>query len=266
MSATLSEVREMVDVQAGGDTRQVEIDRVGVSGVRYPVVVVDERRERQHTVATVAMTVALPHHERGTHMSRFLEELHQHREVSPAVLPELARGLLRRLHAETAHVEMAFSLFREKVAPVSGARGLMEFECRMEATVSEAGPPDLVVGVSVPVTTLCPCSREIADRGAHNQRGVVELRVRTAAPLHFEELIDAIEESASCALYPVLKRTDEKWVTERAYDNPRFVEDLLREVAVQMRADPRVRWYHVTVENQESIHAHNAYASLERWK
>jgi GTP cyclohydrolase IB len=136
----------------------------------------------------------------------------------------------------------------------------------MEATVGPRAATDLVMRVRVPVATLCPCSREISDRGAHNQRGTVDVRVRVDGLLWFEDLIDTVEGSASCALYPVLKRQDEKYVTERAYDNPRFVEDLLREIAVELREDPRVTWYRIDVENQESIHAHNAFASLERWK
>lgn len=256
----------LADIQASGDVRQVDIDRVGVTEIRYPLWVLDRERERQHTVATVNMYVNLPHDFRGTHMSRFLEVLNEHREVSVARMEEIGQQLRARLHAETAHVELRFPFFRRKAAPVTGATGLMEFTCAIETSVGPGTRSDTVLRVSVPVSTLCPCSKEISDRGAHNQRGVVDLRVRTSEFVWLEDLIDVIEESASCALYPVLKRPDEKWVTERAYDNPRFVEDLLREVAVEMRRDPRVTWYRVEVENQESIHAHNAYAVVERWK
>jgi GTP cyclohydrolase IB len=254
------------DIQGAPDERKVDIDRVGVTGIRYPLWVRDREQGRQHTVATVNMYVNLPHHFRGTHMSRFLEVLNTHEEITIESASELAEQLRTRLDAEAAHLELEFPFFRRKQAPVTGAAGLMEFTCAIDASVGPAGSRDVVLRVRVPVTTLCPCSREIAERGAHNQRGVVELQVRTRSFLWFEELIDAIEESASCALYPVLKRPDEKWVTERAYDNPRFVEDLLREIAVEMRGDPRVAWYRIEVENQESIHAHNAYAVLERWK
>jgi GTP cyclohydrolase IB len=264
MSVTAEAV--MVDIQASADVRQVDIDRVGVTSIRYPLWVLDRERERQHTIATVNMYVNLPHNFRGTHMSRFLEVLHQYEEVSIARIEEIGERLRERLDAEVAHVELEFPFFRRKAAPVTGATGLMEFTCSIHASVGPGARSDTVLRVSVPVTTLCPCSKEISERGAHNQRGIVDLQVRTSGFIWFEDLIDTIEESASCSLYPVLKRPDEKWVTERAYDNPRFVEDMLREVAVEMRRDPRVTWYRVEVENQESIHAHNAYAVVERWK
>ena len=255
--------RALPDVQASGDARRVAIDRVGVSGVRYPVTVRDGDGV-QHTVATLSLLVELPHHQRGTHMSRFLQALDRHRELSVEGAAALAEHLREVLGAEVARVEAEFPYFIRRAAPVSGEAGMMEFTGGLEVTV---GPDvDAVLTVRVPVATLCPCSREISERGAHNQRGIVTLGVRTRQPVSFAELIEAVEEGASCALYPVLKRPDEKWVTERAYDNPRFVEDLLREVAVAMREDPRVTWYRISVENQESIHAHNAYASIERWK
>ena len=264
MTAALMEPRAgLPDVQAETDPRKITIDRVGVSNVRYPVVVRDAG-ESQHTVATLSLLVELPHHQRGTHMSRFLEVLDRHADLSPAGAVAVAEGVRERLGAQVARVEAEFPFFQRRRAPVSGASGMMEFTAGVAATVGH--DVDLVTRVRVPVATLCPCSREISDRGAHNQRGVVQLEVRAQQPLSFAELIETVEEGASCALYPVLKRPDEKWVTERAYDNPRFVEDLLREVAVSMREDPRVTWYRITVENQESIHAHNAYAEIERWK
>jgi GTP cyclohydrolase I len=266
VESTVGIADPLADIQASWDKRGVDIDRVGVTRIRYPLWVNDRDRQRQHTIATVNMFVNLPHQFRGTHMSRFLQVLNECRDVSTARLSELAETLRERLDAEAAQVEMEFPFFVTKRAPVSGAEGLMEFTCAIESSVGPGERDDTVVRVSVPVTTLCPCSREISERGAHNQRGVGDLRVRTSGFVWFEELIDLIEASASCALYPVLKRPDEKWVTERAYDNPRFVEDLLREIAVHMRAHPRVRWYRIEVENQESIHAHNAYATVERWK
>jgi GTP cyclohydrolase IB len=264
MTATTMEA--LPDIQAMPDARGVGIDRVGVTGVRYPLWVQDRERERQRTIATLGMFVGLPPEERGTHMSRFLEVLNQYEEMSVASVRTVAEHLRVRLAAEVARIEMEFPFFRRREAPVTGAAGLMEFVCGMEATVGPRAATDLVMRVRVPVATLCPCSREISERGAHNQRGMVDVRVRVDGFLWFEDLIDTVEDSASCALYPVLKRQDEKYVTERAYDNPRFVEDLLREIAVELRADPRVTWYRIEVENQESIHAHNAFASLERWK
>lgn len=255
--------RSLPDVQREPDNRRVAIDRVGVSNVRHPVVVRDAGTA-QHTIATLTLTVDLPHHERGTHMSRFLQVLNEYGELSPEGALSIAEHLRARLGAETAQLSATFPYFLRREAPVSGAAGMAEFTAGMDATV---GPDaDLVLRVQAPVATLCPCSREISDRGAHNQRGVVSLEARTRHPVSFAELIEIVEEGASCALYPVLKREDEKWVTERAYDNPRFVEDLLREVAVAMREDPRVTWYRITVENHESIHAHNAFAAIERWK
>ena len=253
----------LVDVQGEPDARRVTIDRVGVSRVRHPVVVRDGGRT-QHTVATFNLLVELPHRERGTHMSRFLEALNEVGELSADAAVGLAELLRARLGAPAARVEAEFPFFVRRAAPVTGAAGMMEYTAALEVTVGAEA--DRVTRVVVPVATLCPCSREISDRGAHNQRGCVTVEVRTRDPISFEELIETAEEGASCALYPVLKRPDEKWVTERAYDTPRFVEDVLREVAVALREDPRVVWYRVSVENHESIHAHNAYAAVERWK
>lgn len=253
----------LADVQKEPDTRRVTIDRVGVSRVRHPVVVRDGGRA-QHTVATFNLFVELPHRERGTHMSRFLEALNELEELSADGAVALAGRLRERLRAPAARVEAEFPLFVRREAPVTGAAGMMEYTAALEVTAGVEA--DRVTRVVVPVATLCPCSREISERGAHNQRGYVTVEVRSKAPVAFEDLIETAEEGASCALYPVLKRSDEKWVTERAFDTPRFVEDLLREVAVALREDPRVLWYRVTVENHESIHAHNAYAAVERWK
>jgi GTP cyclohydrolase IB len=252
------------DVQAFADLRQVGIDRVGVTRVRYPIAVVDGHGERQPTIATVDLFVELPHQERGTHMSRFLEVLHEFHEFGPGTVPELLRRLRERLRAPSAHLAMEFPYFVRKEAPVSGAVGLMEFTCGYRA--SAGWDTDVIATLKAPVATLCPCSREISESGAHNQRGIVDVQVRARSAVPFDELIGIAEAGASCALYPVLKRTDEKWVTERAYANPRFVEDVLREITVTLRDDPRITWYRVEVENHESIHAHNAYAAVERWK
>jgi GTP cyclohydrolase IB len=252
------------DVQAQQDLRQVGIDRVGVSRVRYPLTVVDRHGERQPTIASVDLFVELPHEEKGTHMSRFLEVLHEFHDFGADSVPEILGRLQERLRAPSAHLAIEFPYFVRKVAPVSGAVGLMEFTCGWRA--SAGWDTDVVTTLKVPVATLCPCSKEISESGAHNQRGTVDVQIRSRAPIHFDELIEIAESGASCALYPILKRPDEKWVTERAYANPRFVEDVLREIAVSLRDDPRVTWYRIEVENFESIHAHNAYASVERWK
>lgn len=253
----------LVDIQSSPDKRNIPIDRVGVRGVKYPIVVLDRANERQHTIGNFTLTVDLPHHFKGTHMSRFLEVLNENKgEVSVHALPKLLKGLKERLDAERGHVEVEFPFFMVKHAPVTGKAGMMEYTCGFIAECNGSG--DFVMKVVVPVTTLCPCSKEISARGAHNQRGWVTAKVRFTEMIWLEEVIEMIEASASCSLYPVLKRPDEKWVTERAYDNPRFVEDMVREVALAFDADPRITTYEIEVENEESIHAHNAYAYLKR--
>jgi GTP cyclohydrolase IB len=265
-ASTSAAARNVVlpDIQAQQDLRRVPIDRVGVTNVRYPVRIVDRHGNAQPTVATVNLFVELPHEEKGTHMSRFLETLNEHTELSADSIAELLVQLRERLDAPSAHAEIEFPYFVRKEAPVTGAAGMMEFTGGFRA--SAGWDADIVTTLRAPVATLCPCSREISEFGAHNQRGTVDLQIRTTSGIGFDELIEIVESCASCALYPVLKRPDEKWVTERAYANPRFVEDLIREVAVAMRDDPRVIWYRIEVENHESIHAHNAFAALERWK
>jgi GTP cyclohydrolase I len=254
--------QKLADVQAGQDERQVKIDKVGVKNIRYPIIVQDKSGNPQNTIGTVNMFVDLPHRFKGTHMSRFLEVLN---EVDGAIgvdsLPQILQEMKRRLHAETAHFSVLFPYFITKYAPVSGAPGIMSYDCGFEAASN--AHEDFILSVRVPVTTLCPCSKEISLKGAHNQRGEVDLRVRFEKTIWLEELIEWVEESASCALYPVLKRQDEKYVTEKAYENPRFVEDLVREVALRLRADGRVNWFQIHVENFESIHSHNAYAFIE---
>lgn len=257
----------LADIQNTPDTRQIAIDKVGVRKVRYPIVVLDRANGDQHTIGDFTLTVALPQEFKGTHMSRFVEVLSEHHgNVSGEGIHAMLHDLRGRLHAETAHLEVSFPFFMTKPAPVTGKEGVMEFEGGFAATSN--GVFELEILAKVPVTTLCPCSKEISERGAHNQRGVVSVRVKpvAGAMIWLEEIIEAIEQSASCALFPVLKRPDEKWVTEQAYDNPRFVEDMVREVALRFQADDRVRAYEIEVENHESIHAHNAYAYLRREK
>ncbi len=253
----------LVDVQNSRDLRNIPIDKVGVRKVKYPIVVLDRARERQHTIGNFTLTVDLPHHFKGTHMSRFLEVLNENQgEVSIHALPKLLKGLKEKLDAERAHVAIEFPFFMVKHAPVTGKAGMMEYTCAFLAESN--GKDDFVMKVVVPVTTLCPCSKEISARGAHNQRGWVTAQIRFEGMIWLEEVIEMIEASASCGLFPVLKRPDEKWVTEHAYDNPRFVEDMVREVALAFDADPRITGYEIEVENEESIHAHNAYAYVKR--
>jgi GTP cyclohydrolase I len=260
----------MEDVQGRRDEREVALDRVGVSGLRYPIVVLDRDHQKQHTVALLKMSVNLPHEFKGTHMSRFIEVLNEHRgEITMRTVPAVLRDLRKKLDAESAHIHLVFPYFLERRAPVSGASALMDYECSFDAAVN-GGTDKFVFGVRVPVTSLCPCSKAISDYGAHNQRGYITIDVQTIrdpennfALVWFEELIDIAEQSASAPVYPLLKRADERHVTMQAFDNPVFVEDMVRNVALVLRNDSRIAWFRIDALNQESIHNHSAFASVE---
>jgi GTP cyclohydrolase I len=253
------------DVQGRADTRQIAIDRVGVKDLRHPVRVKDRSAGEQHTVATFNMYVNLPHNFKGTHMSRFVEILHHEREISVDSFRDMLVQMATRLDADAGHIEMAFPYFVSKRAPVSGVESLMDYQA---ALIGECchGQTTLWVRVVVPVTSLCPCSKRISERGAHNQRSHVTIKAQLRAHMWIEELIDIAEAEASCELYGILKRPDEKFVTERAYDNPKFVEDMVRDVALRLDAESRISAYVVESENFESIHNHSAYALIERDK
>ncbi len=258
----------MEDVQGRPDERGVHLDHAGVSDVRYPIVVLDRARERQNTIARVTMSVGLPHKFKGTHMSRFIEVLEAHRgEITMRTLPAILKELRQRLDAATARIELVFPYFMERAAPVSGATALMDYECTFEGESN--GGDHFTLGVRVPVTSLCPCSKAISDYGAHNQRTYVTIRTRSkgavgdpASIIWIEELVALAEGSASAPVYPLLKRPDERHVTMQAYDNPKFVEDIARDVALGLQTDPRVAWFHVHVRSDESIHNHCAYAEV----
>jgi GTP cyclohydrolase I len=251
------------DTQSEPDDRNIAIDRVGVKGLRYPIQIRDKHRSTQSTIATAQLTVDLPHHHKGTHMSRFVEALNSHGPVLHVDnIRDILEQLTQRLDSQCAHVDFEFPFFLEKPAPVTGAVGLMDYTARFNATL-ENGKMDFVLTVVVPVTTLCPCSKAISVHGAHNQRGQVTLAVRFGKPIWIEDLIRLVEDCASSELYSLLKRPDEKAVTERAYENPVFVEDLVRNVALRCDDDANIRWYRVEAENFESIHNHNAYALIE---
>jgi GTP cyclohydrolase I len=252
------------DTQNQRDARGIPIDRVGVKSLRFPLRIRDRDSAEQHTVALVSLAVDLPHHFKGTHMSRFVEVLHSHgHTVTVADIAGMPRELMKKLDAEKAHVTFEFPWFRQKKAPATGAEGLMDYGVVFESN-AEGKQIDFVVTVKVPVTTLCPCSKAISARGAHNQRGIVTFSLRFSKPVWIEEMIELVEESASCELYSLLKRPDEKLVTERAYDNPVFVEDLVRNVASRAKKHPQITWFRVEAENFESIHNHNAYAVIEQ--
>ncbi|NVB38767.1 GTP cyclohydrolase I FolE2 [Pseudenhygromyxa sp. WMMC2535] len=259
----------MQDVQALPDDRELALDQVGVSGLRHPIVVLDRAAEKQRTVADISMSVSLPREQKGTHMSRFVEALAEHHgEVTMRTLPKILRDLRERLDADSAHIEVRFPYFLERAAPVSGARALMDYECAFIGEL-EGERDDFVLRVRVPVTSLCPCSKAISDYGAHNQRGYVSISVRTGsdsrgepALVWIEELVELAERCASAPVYPLLKRPDERHVTMQAYDNPVFVEDMVRNAARVLRDDPRVVWFEVHAENHESIHNHSAFARV----
>jgi GTP cyclohydrolase I len=252
------------DKQSERDHRELRIDKVGVRGVRFPVQVRDKAKSIQNTVATVGMFVDLPKEFKGTHMSRFIEVLNAHGSVVHVEnIPDILFAMQERFHAESSHIEMEFPYFMSKRAPVSGKESLMDYTARFDAAVC-GNEIDFVLTVVANVTTLCPCSKAISARGAHNQRGGVTVQIRFKKPVWIEDLIAIIESSASSELYALLKREDEKAVTERAYDNPVFVEDLVRNVALRLNAHRDVTWYKVEAENQESIHNHNAYACIEK--
>jgi GTP cyclohydrolase I len=264
----------MEDVQGLPDDREVALDRVGVAGLRHPIVVLDRHAEKQRTVGTFTMSVSLPREQKGTHMSRFVEVLNEHHgEVTMRTVPAILRDLRARLEAASARVEVEFPYFLERTAPVSGAAALMDYACAFIGEQSEDGD-DFILRVRVPVTSLCPCSKAISERGAHNQRGYLTIAVRTEAepegeeqPLVWiEELVELAERSASAPVYPLLKRPDEAHVTVQAYDNPVFVEDMVRNVARRLRDDPRIRWFEVHAENHESIHNHAAFAQVSWWR
>ncbi len=255
---------ELKDTQNEPDHRQIAIDRVGVKNLRFPIQVRDKAKSLQSTIATVALTVDLPHHYKGTHMSRFVEVLNAHGPILHVdSIRKILRELRARLEAERAHVSFEFPFFLEKAAPVTGAVGLMDYTVRFEATSSSEGG-DFVMTVVVPVTTLCPCSKAISDNGAHNQRGQVTYSVRFSQPVWIEDLVRLAESCASSELYSLLKRPDEKAVTERAYANPVFVEDLVRNLAAKSNTHANITWYRIEAENFESIHNHNAYAMIEK--
>ena len=254
----------LVDTQSQPDSRQLSIDKVGVRGLRHPIEVRDKHHVTQNTVATMSLLVDLPKDFKGTHMSRFVEVLNAHgRLVHVQNVPAMLHELQRKLHAQVAHIEVEFPYFMEKEAPVTKAKGLVDYQVKFDAA-AHGKDVTFTVAVTIPVTTLCPCSKAISARGAHNQRGYVTFALRSVRPIWIEDMITLVEESASSEIYSMLKRPDEKYVTEKAYDNPVFVEDLVRNVAQRCNAHPYITWYKVEAENMESIHNHSAYACIEK--
>jgi GTP cyclohydrolase I len=254
----------MNDIQNQKDHRKIEINKVGVKNIRYPITVLDKAKGVQHTVASVNMYVDLPHQFKGTHMSRFVEILNKFKgEISIKSFSSILLEMKLKLKAKSAHLEVEFPYFIEKEAPVTRSKSLMEYICRFCGSSDQRGKDDFYVGIVVPITTVCPCSKEISKYGAHNQRSIVTVRLRFRKFIWIEDIIQLIEDCASCDLYSILKRPDEKYVTEKAYKNPMFVEDVVREIAKRLKRDLNIIWYAVESENFESIHNHSAYAYVE---
>jgi GTP cyclohydrolase I len=254
------------DVQARADSRRIPINKVGIKDVYHPVRVKDRASVEQHTIANFNMYVALPHNFKGTHMSRFAEVLHMNeREISVETFRDILVEMTEKLNAQSGHIEMSFPFFVMKKAPVSGVESLMNYQASLIGELHN-GKPELWLKVVVAATSLCPCSRDISKYGAHNQRSHITIKAKVEGHMWLEELIDIAEQEASCEVYSILKRADEKYVTERAYENPKFVEDIVRDVAVRMNREDRVRAYVVEAENFESIHNHSAYALIEKDK
>jgi len=270
MSTTSTQTKRkpaaIADVQNSADTRRIPINKVGIKDIRHPVRVKDRSGGEQHTIAHFNMYVNLPHNFKGTHMSRFVEILNHHeREISVESFKDMLAEMTELLEAESGHIEMSFPYFVNKVAPVSKVESLLDYNVTL---IGERNSEDTFTNIKVvvPVTSLCPCSKKISEYGAHNQRSHVTISARTRGFVWIEELIDIVEQEASCELYGLLKRPDEKYVTERAYDNPKFVEDMVRDIAVRLNKDERILGYVVESENFESIHNHSAYALIEHDK
>jgi len=253
----------MKDIQNQSDRRNIPIDKVGIKNLRYPITVLDRKNSLQHTVASINMYVGLPHENKGTHMSRFVEILNLFRpEVSLKKITVVLDQMKKDLNAASAHIEVAFPYFVDKKAPVSNSPGLMDYTCSFVGSSDSQGKIDLVSEVIVPITSVCPCSKEISDGGAHNQRGKVRLCTRFKKFIWIEDMIELVEECASCDVYSVLKRIDEKCVTEKGFSNPKFVEDIVRDIAEKLKKDDNITWFSVSAENYESIHNHSAYAHI----
>jgi GTP cyclohydrolase I len=253
----------MRDVQNDIDFRQIEIEKVGVKNLKYPIVLQDKENVEQHTIASINMYVNLPHHFRGTHMSRFIEILNRYRrEIDIHSMGEIMKEMKMNLSAESAHLEIEFPYFIEKEAPVSGAKSLMEYSCKFFGELNDR--MKILLGVSIPILTVCPCSKEISEHGAHNQRGTINVQLQFKGFIWIEDIIQIVENCASGSVFSLLKREDEKFVTEKSYENPKFVEDVVRDVATKLNKQEDIIWYKVEVESYESIHNHDAYACVEK--
>lgn len=254
------------DIQSEKDHRNIAIDKVGIKNVVYPIVLKDKSKGTQNTIAEISMSVRLPQEFKGTHMSRFLEVLNRHKDnISIVAISGLLEEMKQVLDSDESHIELTFTYFVSKKAPVSGNASLMDYSCTFTGTCSK-DKKDFILTVRVPIQSLCPCSKEISDRGAHNQRSIASISIRYKKLVWIEDLIEIAESSGSSPIYSLLKREDEKFVTEHAYDNPAFVEDIVRNITEKLMKDDRITWFEVACENMESIHNHNAWATITRQK
>ena len=255
----------MIDIQNQPDFRKIPINKVGIKGLKYPIKVLDKTMGLQSTIAQISMYVDLPHHCKGTHMSRFVEILHLFRtKVSLESLTNILEDMKKILGAKSSHIEITFPYFIEKQSPRTKSKGLMDYTCSILGSSNGKKDTDIILKVAVPITSVCPCSKEISKYGAHNQRGEVLVSTRFDKFIWIEEIVNLVEAKASCDIFSVLKRQDEKLVTEKAYENPKFVEDIARDVAKQLMDDNNITWFSVSAENFESIHNHSAYAYIEK--
>ena len=255
----------MKDIQNQPDYRKIPIDKVGIKGLQYPVKVLDKTTGLQSTVAQISMYVDLPHQCKGTHMSRFVEILHLFRtQVSLESITNILEDMKKILGAQSSHIEITFPYFIEKKSPQTDSRGLMDYTCSIMGSSNGKKQTDIVLTIDVPVTSVCPCSKEISEYGAHNQRGEVKVSTRFNKFIWIEDIVNIVETNASCDIFSVLKRADEKFVTEKAYNNPKFVEDIARDVSKALMEDDNITWFSVSAENFESIHNHSAYAYIEK--
>ncbi len=255
----------MIDIQNQPDYRKIPIDKVGIKGLKYPVKVLDKTTGIQSTVASISMYVDLPHQCKGTHMSRFVEILHLFKtRVSLESITNILEDMKKILGARSSHIEITFPYFIEKKSPMTSSKGLMDYTCSINGSSNGKKHTDIVLTITVPITSVCPCSKEISEHGAHNQRGEVKVSTRFNKFIWIENIVEIVENCASCDIFSVLKRADEKFVTEKAYNNPKFVEDIARDVSKALMEDDNITWFSVSAENFESIHNHSAYASIER--
>lgn len=256
----------MKDVQNERDTRNIAIDQVGVTSIKYPIVVLDKKKKQQQTVAEISMTVQLNPEFKGTHMSRFLEILNQHRgEITISNIPNIIHEMQNKLESDRSLIDVEFPYFIEKTSPVAHAKSLFPISVLFSGFGCLEKSDSFILGVRVPVTTLCPCSKEISSEGAHNQRSFVTVYIASNEFIWLEDIVTIIEQASSCEIYPLLKRGDEKYVTEKAYNSPQFAEDIVRNVTEGLQKDSRLHWFMVETHHLESIHAHNAYARVERF-